>query len=390
MQLLTLTTSFPNSENDHRGRFVAEWAQSLRAQGDTVRVLSQPGEYSPTGITRLNYHSPGDLLATDGAPEFMERAPIKALLSGGLTSASMLVRARRVIEPDDLCVAHWLIPSAIAALAAGRRYCNPVHAYVHGSDLALVERLGGSWLARLIDDRVMGITFVSEDLKTRFLRCLDRPARATLSVLPMGITRVEACQAFRRDIRSLAGGRPVIASVGRLVPIKGLDVLAQALAGGPEVLWIAAGDGSERDALESQARQLGVSLYLPGRVSPAQREALLDESQVFVQPSVSLGGRREGTPLAVLEALASGVPVIATSTGGMTGLAESAGVRLIPPGDPGALREALVALLDQPAIRDEMRDAHQRFGQTMSWAQLGPQHRAVLQESQARFRCELP
>lgn len=390
MQLLALTTSFPNSEHDHRGRFVAEWAQSMQRQGDTVRVLSQPGAYCPPGVQRLTYRSPGNLLNGDGAPEFMARAPIRGLLSGGLTSASMLLEAVRAIQPADLCVAHWLIPCALAALAAGRRHCNPVHGYVHGSDLALMERVEGPWLARLIDDRIMGITFVSEDLKSRFLSCLDRPARAHLSVLPMGISRPEPCPDFRRQIRSVAAGRPVISSIGRLVPIKGLDVLLRALAHRTDVLWVAAGDGAERETLQALAREHGVPLHLPGNISAEQREALLSESQLFVQPSVSLNQRREGTPLAVLEALAAGVPVIATATGGMVDLAESAGVYLVPAGDQAALKIAIEMLLSDVHRRQEMSDVHRRFGKEVSWPRLGPKHRAVLEESLARFRCALP
>ena len=305
----------------------------MQRQGDTVRVLSQPGSYSPPEIQRLTYRSPGTLLTGDGAPEFMARAPIRGLLSGGLTSASMLYEAIRIIRPADLCVAHWLIPCALAALAAGRRHCNPVHGYVHGSDLALMERLGGSWLARLIDDRIMGITFVSEDLKSRFLSCLDRPARAQLSVLPMGISPPEPCPHYREQVRKIAAGRSVITSVGRLVPIKGLDILLRALAHRTEVLWVAAGDGEERETLQAMARELGVSVHLPGNISAEQREALLSESDLFIQPSVSLNQRQEGTPVAVLEALSAGVPVIASATGGMIALAESAGVHLVPAAD---------------------------------------------------------
>ena len=156
---------------------------------------------------------------------------------------------------------------------------------------------------------------------------------------------------------------------------QGLDILLRALAHRTEVLWVAAGDGEERETLQAMARELGVSVHLPGNISAEQREALLSESDLFIQPSVSLNQRQEGTPVAVLEALSAGVPVIASATGGMIALAESAGVHLVPAADHVALQKAIMMLLSDSKRRQRMSVSHRQFGREVSWARLGPQHR---------------
>jgi glycosyltransferase involved in cell wall biosynthesis len=390
VKLLALTTSFPHDAEDYRGRFVAEWASSLVQQGDEVRVLAPSGGYSPDGVSRLQYYSPGTLLGGEGAPELLAKRPVYGALSGCITSAGMLWRATTAIRADEMLVGHWLIPSAFVALGAGRRWCTPVHGYAHGSDVALLERPGGRGLARMIDRKIMGITFVSDDLRHRYLRCLGRPSEARLSVIPMGITRLEPCGRFRRWVSDMAQGRRVVTTIGRLVPIKGLDVLVRALSGVEDCVWFAAGEGAERESLRRLAKQVGVHLITPGVISPDQREALLAETDVFVHPSRQVGMRREGTPVSVMEALSAGVPSVVSRTGGLSELAHDSGMLTVEAEDVGGLAEKLHLILDDEGRREEMKRRHLVVGERSTWSHVGALHREALQESARRFSCELP
>ena len=110
------------------------------------------------------------------------------------------------------------------------------------------------------------------------------------------------------------------------------------------------------------------------------RESLFAASQIFIQPSVQLGQRQEGTPVAVIEAMAAGVPCILSDTGGLAQLAQEGRGLCVPGGDPG-LFLAIQALLNSPQQRQDMSQAHRAFASRYEWEQLSCQHLEVLRES---------
>jgi glycosyltransferase involved in cell wall biosynthesis len=140
-------------------------------------------------------------------------------------------------------------------------------------------------------------------------------------------------------------GRPArVGSLGRLVQQKGFDVLVDAVPyvqGKRDVEVVVVGEGELRAELEQQAAGLPVSF--PGAVAGASAVAdYLRGLDLFVLPS-----RYEGLPNVVLEALACGVPVVATAVPGMAEATGSA-ARLVRPDDPLALAEAIIESLDEP------------------------------------------
>lgn len=134
-----------------------------------------------------------------------------------------------------------------------------------------------------------------------------------------------------------------IGSVGRLVPVKGFDVLVEAarsLQGEVDAEYVVVGDGPEREALERRAA--GLPVRFPGALhEPADVARFLRGLDVFVLPS-----RSEGLPNVVLEAAACSVPVVATRAPGIDGAA--AGAVLVPADDPAALAAALRSQVDDP------------------------------------------
>lgn len=136
--------------------------------------------------------------------------------------------------------------------------------------------------------------------------------------------------------------------VGRLAAVKGLPVLFDALArlGSRDVNLAIIGDGPDRAMLTAMAADLGLSdrVDFMGYRSQSEVAAMLRESDVFVLPSFA-----EGLPVVLMEALASGVPVVATQIAGIPELVrDGENGRLVPPGDAAALADALAALLDDP------------------------------------------
>jgi glycosyltransferase involved in cell wall biosynthesis len=149
---------------------------------------------------------------------------------------------------------------------------------------------------------------------------------------------------------------PLIVCIAALRTVKGIDVLLDAAAAlrphRPDARWIVLGEGRERPRLEAQRADLGLTdiVQLPGFV-PAP-EDILARATIAVQPS-----RVEALSSSVLDALALGVPVVATTAGGLPeALAHGGGV-LVPPGSPRELAAAIGRLLDDQAERRRLGDA---------------------------------
>jgi glycosyltransferase involved in cell wall biosynthesis len=172
-----------------------------------------------------------------------------------------------------------------------------------------------------------------------------------LDLRPMIERTVEPAEA--RGWLDLPEGVPVVGIVGRLVPIKNhalfLEVATRVAAERPDVVFAIVGDGELRALLEAEARQaLADRVRFLGWVDDLPRlYAALD---VVVLTSLA-----EGTPVALIEAMAAGRPVVATDVGGVGAVVDD-GVSglLAPSGDAGGISEAVLRLLEGPALRAGM------------------------------------
>lgn len=147
-----------------------------------------------------------------------------------------------------------------------------------------------------------------------------------------------------------SGGRRVIATVARLDAVKDLGTLLTAVARLPDAELRLVGDGPERPALQELATALGLGARVRFLGYRRDVAAILDGADVFALSSLT-----EGMSLAVLEAMAAGLPVVGTRVGGMPDVVDD-GVTglLVPSRDPAALAAALRGLLDDPSRRAAM------------------------------------
>lgn len=165
--------------------------------------------------------------------------------------------------------------------------------------------------------------------------------------------------AARRAL-GLSAEQPVVMTVGRLVKMKGhcylIEALPELVRRFPDLAVVFLGRGALRDKLRDQAATLGVeaAVHIVGHRPDARM--LLDAADVFVLPS-----RHEGMPLAAMEAMDAGLPVVATwSIGSDEVVADGDTGILVPIEDPAALHEALAALLVDPNRRAEYGAAGRR------------------------------
>jgi glycosyltransferase involved in cell wall biosynthesis len=163
------------------------------------------------------------------------------------------------------------------------------------------------------------------------------------------IPRPAAAGADLRRELGLSADAPIIGAVAMLRPEKALDVLLDAhallLRRRPDATLVLAGDGVCRASLERKAAELAITdrvRFLGVREDIGSVLAALDVG--------AISSVREGTPLAAIELMAAGVPLVATDVGGIAQLTAGAAV-LVPPSDPPALAAALDAVLGDDARR---------------------------------------
>lgn len=208
------------------------------------------------------------------------------------------------------------------------------------------------WQLRALSRRVDRYLAVSREIAEELVGRLDWPA-AKVEVAYNAVDVERAAVAAPPGLRAQLGGsetRPLVLTAARLDAQKGHPTLLEAIAELPEALFLFAGEGPEREALEARAAELGVAervRFLGRREDVPQ---LLAACDVFALPSLY-----EGSSLAVLEAMAAGTAIVSSAIGGTEELIEDgrSGL-LVPPGDAPALAAALRRVLGDPRLRGEM------------------------------------
>ena len=318
MNIGVVTTSFPRHAGDYAGSFVGDRVRQLLAEGHAVDVLAAGDggnranvdamreiEHARLTVTRIAPGPAGDrendLFYGSGAPEALEQGGPTIRFAAARFSLALAAAVAKRAHHFDLIESHWLVPSALAALAAapaGRH-----RAYAHSGDVALLERIPfGRAIARRLVRGGIALRFVSAGLQARFaaLAGVPGPVGAVEPLIPYAgewSRRAGVDVSGRRQL-GLAG--PTVLAVGRLVPIKGHDRLVRACgrvqveraavaAGALEVVIL--GDGPERARLGRLADELGVHLRLPGFVPRADVARWL-RALARLRPAVDRPARR--------------------------------------------------------------------------------------------------
>lgn len=190
--------------------------------------------------------------------------------------------------------------------------------------------------------------------------------------------------AARREL-GLTPRQPVVMTVGRLTVMKGqrhlLDAVPLLLRRFPDLVVVLVGDGHLRRALADQVERLGVGRAVRFVGHRADARGLLDAADVFVLPSL-----QEGMPLAALEAMDAGLPVVGTDVVGTSEVVED-GVTglLVRPADPSALATSLERVLSEPVRRRRMGAAgRRRYEQRFTAAEMVRRTTAVYDDVLAR------
>lgn len=377
MQVLMLSWEYPPRVVGGLARHVAELSEHLAAQGHEVTVvtagdgqLPRDGDHHGVRVLRTGIEHPHP-------PDFLSSIlQLNLGLVEEVLKAGLIDRGIQIVHAHD-----WLVAYAARALKQGLRrpLIATIHATEHGRNRGLHNDLqryisNVEWWLTYEAWRVIACSqFMKSELRGVFQLPADK-----IHVIPNGVVP-ERCRdrlpsdltAFRN--RFAAPDEQIVFFMGRLVPEKGvgvlLDAIPQVLTWYPHTKFVIAGSGPQEAELKARARELGVfdRIFFTGFIDDQTRNGLLAVASVAVFPSTY-----EPFGIVALEAMAAGVPVVVSDTGGLGEIVDHGrtGLKAFP-GNVHALAQQIMILLGSSELRSRLAAAARLEVETIySWSRI--------------------
>jgi glycosyltransferase involved in cell wall biosynthesis len=362
---------------------LAPHAEGLAASWEEGGIEVVTFRYAPERWEVLGY---GRTLEAD------ERVKMRAAMAAPLYALALRRAVRRELRRRrfDLVHAHWIVPNGvIAAGVCGGKKQVPLAIGLHGSDVFLAEKPGMRALARRALGKARLLTGCSPELVDR-VRVLGSPAgfpEERSRVIPYGVDVAAFSPAperrgIWRDRLGIPPEAPLVLGVGRMATKKGFQILLEALPGllsaQPEAHVVLAGGGDLLDRFAAVAAQWPGRVHLPGAVLRDTLPDLYRTADLFVLPAVhDAKGNVDGLPNVILEAMASGLPVVASGISGIPlAVEEGRTGLLVPEKDPRLLLDALLRLLGNRELAREMGEKGRRKAEAeLTWDAVAGRYR---------------
>ncbi len=386
MKICVITTSFPRFKGDYSGLFVFRLCQSLTsinlevdvvAPADSETVLKETMERSvvhrfcyfiPKSFQKISY-GPG------GIPSNLKRNPSLYLIIP-FFMIRFLMKTLSVSKNADLIHAQWLYSGVIASIVKAVRG-TPFVLTLRGSDVLQAKRNKWAyWLALSVLRRASFITTVNQEMKDWVIGQGISNVLVSAIKNGVGLNRINKGSHFSKKCRFIF--------VGNLVSGKGVHILIEALASFFKIennfsLSIV-GDGEDLDILSLliQKKNLDHFVTFLGIKPHDEVQALMHESDCLVLPSFS-----EGISNVVLEAMASGLPVVASRLPGLREVVKEGETGfLVEPGDIEGLAKKLLEIIQNPEGRRKMgQNAYRNIvSMNLSWDDSARQYLEVYQK----------
>lgn len=317
-KLLVTGSTFPRWEGDTEPRFVLDLSEALTEYFDvTALVPSAPGARKReviNGVKVVRYHyfpiRKWETLCYPGAivPRIKEKK-VRILLVPFLF-VSLFWNLFKMLPEYDVVHSHWIIPQGIVQSF----FRKPYIVTGHGGDVTSLNKGILKKLKVRCLKRANYLTVVSEHLKNEVLKLYKTD---DIDIISMGCKTENFGRKYAVDNYFNQGDRKVVLFVGRLAEKKGVTYLIEAMKQIDAKLVIV-GDGPLRESLQSQAKDQGNKIIFLGAKTHDELRTIYASADIFVAPSITAkDGDMEGIPTAIMEAMASGLPVVASASGGI-------------------------------------------------------------------------
>ena len=399
LNILFLTQTYPRHPDDTSGPFIRDLARGLVRAGDSVTVLTPhaPGvrqRWQEEGVQAISFrYAPENYEVLGYSRSLSSDETIR--VGAGLVTPLYVAAARRALNRllsgnrFDLLHAHWVVPNGLVSAPLATRV--PLAIGLHGSDVFLAERP----LIRRFVGRALGrsrlLTGCSPELVDRV--CALGFERERSRVIPYGVDTEKFSpgddrQTSWRDQLEIPVEAVVGLSVGRMVTKKGyhilMETLAEVMALDPDFHLVLAGGGDRLEELESAASPWRDRVHFPGAVLRDALPDLYRAADFFLLPAVhDAKGNVDGLPNVILEAMASGLPVVASRISGIP-LAITDGIEglLVEEKDPARLLEAVSRLVGNRDRRLQMGGAARaRAESELTWTAVAGRYRKAYDEA---------
>lgn len=327
-RILITASTFPRYSGDTEPRFVLDLAKELQKYFDvTVLVPAAPDALEKEMLEGVNverYHyfpfHKYEVLCYPGAivPRIREKKRRVILVPFLFLGLYMAIKKR--IKDYDCVYANWLIPQGVVQSF----FSKPYLLTGHGGDVTSLNQGFIRTLKRRAVRNAKAVTVVSKDLKKEVINLFPKKEQEMITkkivIQPMGCQIERFSVIYKNTDFWKQGEEKVVLFVGRLAEKKGVTYLIEAMKRVKAKLVIV-GEGPLRGELQEQVKRqlLGDKVIFMGARSHDELPEIYASADVFVTPSITAKDKdKEGFGLVILEAMASGVPVVASQSGGIT------------------------------------------------------------------------
>ncbi len=317
-KLLVTASTFPRWEKDTEPRFVLDLCRHMTDKYDITvlapAALGAQDQEVLEGVRVIRYHyfpiHKWETLCYPGAivPRIKEKK-IRILLVPFLF-LGLYIKLLKILPEYDIVHAHWLVPQGIVQSLFKKSYIVTGH----GGDVTSLNKCIWKKIKIRTLKKASNVTVVSEYLREKIKELLPEcdPCVISMGVDTSKFGKQYYCQNYFNQ-----KNEKVVLFVGRLAEKKGVTYLIEAMKY-VEAVCVIVGDGPLKNRLILQAEEQGNKLRFLGSKTHDELKTIYASSDIFVAPSITAkDGDSEGMPTTIMEAMASGLPVIASSSSGI-------------------------------------------------------------------------
>ncbi|RJS80711.1 glycosyltransferase family 4 protein [Methanophagales archaeon] len=270
----------------------------------------------------------------------------------------------------DLSVIHgqMVSPCGLLAMIAGKYLQKPSITYVRGSDVYKATKLFKITIGEFVLRNSDVVIALTGDMKREIQKIYGRE----VFVIPNGIDLEKFNNLSKENVRKklkIANEEEIIVFVGTLRSVKGIKYLIEAMKiiiqKNIDTRLMLVGDGEDRESLEKHVKELDLEKYVSfvGKVPNEKVPEYMVASDVFVLPSVS-----EGFPVTILEAMASGLPIVATKVGGLPEIIKDGeNGFLVEPKNPKGIAQRVMLILEDDNLSGRISRNNRECVKKYSW-----------------------
>lgn len=313
-------------------------------------------------LTRLDKGLPKESIKDNFYVHRVFRPMIRII--GSILFWIKILRCLKKIEPDVIHIQAFGFETPVFLLIK-KLLKKPCVIWGQGSDV-YVQWMFKEPISKIVFKKADAIIALTDDMKNEMKKIYDRD----IDVLPNGIDLCKVKCLSKQDVRDELGikrDRKIILFAGALHPIKGLAYLIEAITyiKDKNKQLILVGDGDERIQLEELVKKLKLEKYVTfiGKVPYNEVFKYMVASNIFVLSSLS-----EGLPNVILEAMASGLPIVSTRVGGIPEIIKvGENGFLVEPKNPQQIAEKINLFLEDNKLREKISKNNKQKAKEFSW-----------------------